>query len=278
VIDAVIPFTGSYRPLWLGFGALASDLMIAIAVTSIFRRRLGHAVWRATHWLAYLCWPVAVLHTVGTGSDVKQVWLLALTAACVVAVVVSVWVRVGFGWPDQRRLRGTAVAASIALPAAFLVWLPSGPLASDWAKRAGTPASLLANTHSTSGGSSSSGSSSSTTVTAFTASVSGTVTQSTGAGGIAVVDIALSVQNATLPKLAVQITGNQEGSGVQMTASSVTAGSAAQPSEFSGQVTSLSGTDIQADVSGGGQTLSLALTLQIDSGSVSGTLELTPSR
>jgi Ferric reductase like transmembrane component len=277
VIDALIPFTGSYRPLWLGFGALASDLMIAIAVTSVVRRRLGHAVWRATHWLAYLCWPVAVLHTVGTGSDVKQIWLLALTAACVIAVVVSVWARIGLGWPAQRRLRGTAVAASIALPAAFLVWLPSGPLGSGWAKRAGTPAALLEQTSSTSavGSSSSSGSAHSTSVSTFQAAVSGTITQSTNASGLAVVDISLSVQNAALPKLAVQITGSQEGGGVQMTASTVSAGSDADPSEFSGAVTSLSGTNIEADVSGAGQTLRLALALQIASGSVTGTLQLT---
>ena len=100
LLDAVVPFIASYRPLWLGLGAFASDLLIAIA--SMIRRHLGHGVWRATHWLAYLCWPVAVLHTVGTGSDVKQLWLLALTAACVVAVIVAVWARVGFGWPARR--------------------------------------------------------------------------------------------------------------------------------------------------------------------------------
>jgi len=277
VIDAFIPFSGSYRPLWLGFGALASDLLIAIAITSVVRRRLGHAVWRATHWLAYLCWPVAVLHTVGTGSDVKQVWLLALTAACVVAVVVSVWARIAIGWPAQRRLRGAAAAASIALPAAFLVWLPSGPLASGWARRAGTPASLLAQTSSTStSGSSSPAGSGPSALAAFGAAVSGTITQNTSTSGLAVVDISLSVQNATLPKLAVQITGSREGSGVRMTASSVSAGTAANPSEFSGRVTSLSGTDIEAELSGGGQTLRLALALQIASGSVRGTLELTP--
>jgi len=82
LIEAFVPFVGSYRPIWVGLGALAFDLMLAIVITSMIRRRLGHGVWRATHWLAYACWPVAVLHTVGTGSDVKQVWLLALTAAC----------------------------------------------------------------------------------------------------------------------------------------------------------------------------------------------------
>ena len=138
LIDAVVPFVGSYRPFWLGLGAFASDLLLAIALTSLVRRRLGHGTWRAIHWLAYLCWPVAVLHTVGTGSDVKQVWLLALTAACVVAVIVAVWARVGFGWPARRGVRGTVVAASVVLPAALVLWLPSGPLGADWAKPGAT--------------------------------------------------------------------------------------------------------------------------------------------
>ena len=275
VIDAFIPFTGSYRPLWLGFGALASDLLIAIAFTSMIRRRLGHGVWRATHWLAYLCWPVAVLHTVGTGSDVKQVWLLALTAACVVAVVIAVWVRVGFGWPAQRRLRGTAVAASIALPAAFLVWLPSGPLGSNWAARSGTPTSLLAHT---SAGSSSSSSAGAAAISAFQADVSGAVAQTTNSSGQAVVEISLTIANATLPRLHIEIVGNQQGAGVQMTSSTVTAGTSADPTLFSGQVTSLSGTDISATVRSSSQTLQLVMALQISSPTVSGTLELTPSR
>jgi len=280
LIEVFVPFVGSYRPIWVGLGAVASDLMLAIVITSMVRRRLGHAVWRATHWLSYMCWPVAVLHTVGTGSDVKQAWLLALTAACVVAVVVAVWVRVGLGWPAQRRLRSTAVAASVVLPAAFVVWLPSGPLGSDWARRAGTPASLLATTGASSGSSSSSSSSGAgaAAITAFQAALSGTVAQSTNASGLAVVNILLNVQNAVLPALHIQITGNQEGSGVQMTASTVTIGSAANPGEFSGQVTSLAGTNIDAAVSSATQTLSLVLALQINSGAVSGTLELTPSR
>ena len=113
LIDAVVPFVGSYRPFWLGLGAFASDLLLAVAITSLVRRRLGHGAWRAIHWLAYLCWPVAVMHTVGTGSDVKQVCVFALTAGCVVSVIVAVWARVGFGWPARRGLRSTAVAASV---------------------------------------------------------------------------------------------------------------------------------------------------------------------
>jgi hypothetical protein len=214
-----------------------------------------------------------VLHTVGTGSDVKQVWLLALTALCILAAMIAVWVRVGFGWPSQLRLRGSALAASIVLPAVFIVWMPSGPLGSDWAKRAGTPAKLLASTSS-----SATGASSQQAVSAFGARVSGTVTQTTDASGQAQVDIALRVASATLPALHVRITGNQEGSGVAMTSSSVTIGSTSDPSRFSGQVSSLAGTAIRALVSSGTETATLAITLQISGGSASGTLQLTPAR
>jgi len=278
IVDAVIPFTGSYRPLWLGLGALASDLLIAIAITSVVRRRLGHSVWKAVHWLSYLCWPVAVVHTFGTGSDVKQVWLLALTAACIAAVVVAVWVRAGFGWPAHRRVRSTTVLASVALPAALIAWLPSGPLGSNWARRSGTPAALLSKI----GESGSSGrTASSSVVTAFSAPVSGTVSQTSGGNGLANVNIALTAQNAQLPDLHVEIIGRQAaGGGVEMTQSAVTAGTAADPQRFSGTITALQNTDISAQLSSSTQALALRLNLQIDpsSGVATGTAIVTPRR
>lgn len=79
LVDSIVPFTSAYRPLWLGLGELASDLLIAVALTSVFRRRLGYGTWRAAHWLAYAYWPVAMLHGLGTGSDTKTAWMLSLT-------------------------------------------------------------------------------------------------------------------------------------------------------------------------------------------------------
>jgi DMSO/TMAO reductase YedYZ heme-binding membrane subunit len=285
LIDAVVPFVGSYRPFWLGLGAFASDLLLAIAITSLVRRRLGLGTWRAIHWLAYLCWPVAVMHTVGTGSDVKQVWLLALTAACVVSVIVAVWARVGFGWPAHRGLRSTAAAASVVLPAALVLWLPSGPLGTDWAARAGTPASALASTGAaTSSGAQSSPNStgsSSAPVTGFEGAVTGTVTQSANGGGSVTVNIALDVQSPVLSQMAIQIDGSQEaGGGVAMTASSVSIGNAADPRRFTGAISSLDGTAIDARVaSTDGQQLTIALALQIaDSGSATGTIRVAVAR
>ena len=148
LIDAFVPFAGSYRPFWLGLGALAFDLLVAVTITSLLRQRIGYQGWRAVHWLAYASWPIALLHTFGTGSDIKQAWMLWLSVVCVAIVVGAVLARVLFGWPENRRRRVGALATAGGFSLFLLAWLPGGPLGSDWARRSGTPSSLLAHTHS----------------------------------------------------------------------------------------------------------------------------------
>ena len=143
LIDAVVPFQSAYRPIWLGFGALAFDLLLAIVISSALRKRIGQQAWRRVHWLTYVSWPIAVVHGLGTGTDAKQVWMLALTTLCVIAVLVAAWLRV---MSVPRRLEGRRMAAYAALtlgPMLLIVWLPLGPLGSGWALRAGTPPALL---------------------------------------------------------------------------------------------------------------------------------------
>jgi sulfoxide reductase heme-binding subunit YedZ len=99
LVDLVVPFAGRYRPLWLGLGTVGLDLVAALVATSLLRHRLGQRSWRAVHWLAYLCWPVAVLHSLGTGTDAGQGWLRALVVVCVGAVAGCAGWRIteGFG-------------------------------------------------------------------------------------------------------------------------------------------------------------------------------------
>ena len=118
--DAVIPFGSSYRPFWLGLGAVAFDLLIALIVTSLLRRRLGHRAWRATHWFAYACWPIALAHGLGTGSDVRAGWMLWLSLACVAAVAAAVLGRAATAVPRRNALLGagaTVAGSAIALAA-----------------------------------------------------------------------------------------------------------------------------------------------------------------
>ena len=87
---AAIPFSSPYRRLWLGLGVVAIDLLLAIVVTSLLRRLLGQRNWRLVHWLAYACWPIAVVHGLGTGSDTTYLWMLAIDAVCVLSVLAAI--------------------------------------------------------------------------------------------------------------------------------------------------------------------------------------------
>jgi sulfoxide reductase heme-binding subunit YedZ len=88
----VVPFTGGYRPLWVGFGTLAVDLLAVVVTTALLRHRLGPRLFRLVHWSVYALWPVALIHTLGAGSDVDRVWLLTLVGGCILAVATAgVW-------------------------------------------------------------------------------------------------------------------------------------------------------------------------------------------
>jgi sulfoxide reductase heme-binding subunit YedZ len=143
LLDSVVPFVGSYRPLWLGLGAVALDLLLAVTITSVLRQRLGHRLWRVVHWLAYATWPIAVVHSLGTGSDVRLAWLQVTCALCGAAVVASILARIAIGWPSHRGVRLGALGALAAALLTIALWLPQGPFGHDWAKRAGTPTNLL---------------------------------------------------------------------------------------------------------------------------------------
>jgi predicted ferric reductase len=153
LLDAVVPFAGSYRPFWLGLGAVAFDLLLAVTITSLLRARIGYPSWRAIHWLAYASWPIALLHGLGTGSDVKSSWLLLLSIACLIVVLAAVLVRVIDGWPENLRIRSAVLGGAAAFSLFLLLWLPGGPLGSEWARRSGTPTALLGHSAASSTGS-----------------------------------------------------------------------------------------------------------------------------
>jgi predicted ferric reductase len=276
LVNSVIPFTGSYRPLWLGFGALSFDLIVALVITSLVRRRLGYSVWRAVHWFAYLSWPVAVLHGLGTGSDAKAWWSLVLTAGCVVAVLVAMWWRVSSARDD--RVRRPALIATVATPLGIAVFAVAGPLQHGWAARAGTPASLLgrAATATVSAPPVASVATSRRTLKLpFTAALSGTVAQSTVPGG-AIVDLALRVSGGAHGRLRIRLAGAAiEGGGLSLAGSQVVLQAAGLPSVMVGQVTSLIGQRFDAhvrDASGHGIYLRAVLNINTAGGTATGSL------
>lgn len=141
--DALIPFSATYRPLWLGLGVIAAEVFAAIALTSLARGRLGPRWWRVIHWTAYACWPLALVHGLGTGSDAQEPWLIGLSVACMTAVLLVAVVRLLSGrWRTAPVRLLAAVVAGVSL-VAVCSWTLRGPLQPGWAASAGTPSTIL---------------------------------------------------------------------------------------------------------------------------------------
>lgn len=96
----VVPLASPYRPVWIGLGAVALDLMAALVLTSLARARIGRRTWRAVHWLAYACWPLSLAHSLGSSGDLRSGPLLWLSAACAAAVAAALAVR-ALAWANQ---------------------------------------------------------------------------------------------------------------------------------------------------------------------------------
>lgn len=90
----VLPFASHYRAAALGLGALAVDLGGAVVLSSLARRHLGYRLWRAVHWLAYLMWPLALVHSLTAGGDMGLWWVAALVWGSAGAVATAVGARV----------------------------------------------------------------------------------------------------------------------------------------------------------------------------------------
>ncbi len=87
--QVLVPYVGStYLPVWLGLGALALDLIVAVTVTSLVRARMRYRSWRTVHLLAYLGWLAAVAHSLGIGTDVREgaTWARLTVVVCVAVV------------------------------------------------------------------------------------------------------------------------------------------------------------------------------------------------
>ncbi|HTU73720.1 MAG TPA: hypothetical protein VMG38_09395 [Trebonia sp.] len=66
VVDAFIPFLSPFRTFYIGLGTIASDLILLIVITSIFRKRFTSKAnawkWRAIHYTAYVSFVFGVWH------------------------------------------------------------------------------------------------------------------------------------------------------------------------------------------------------------------------
>ena len=123
----VVPFLSRYRPLWVALGIVAAELLLALAFTNHYRRKLAYRSWRRAHYLNFAVWTAATLHGVGSGTDRSAPWALALYALAAGSVGAGVVWRLLRARASMRRavpLAGIAAAGAATL----VVGLGAGPL------------------------------------------------------------------------------------------------------------------------------------------------------
>jgi len=279
IFSAVVPFNSAYRPIWLGLGSVAFDLLLALTITSLLRARIGYRPWRTLHWLAYAAWPVALVHGLGTGTDGRLAWMQVVALASVACVVAAAFWRVGADRATARMRAGTTMAA-LAVPLAIGGWYLSGPARPGWAARAGTPRSLLPRAAPAA-----LPAQPATTVTLpthpFVGSFVGKVKESSpDSNGLVLVDISGRTSGGDSGVLWIRLQGQPvDGGGVQMTASGASYGPSSLPDAYVGKIVALQGNSIALDLRGTSNGLSLLVDLQINAatGSATGTVRGTPT-
>jgi sulfoxide reductase heme-binding subunit YedZ len=91
--EELVPFTSPYRPLAVGLGICAMELIAAVGVTNALRKRLPYTAWRKVHYLTLPAWLLASLHGVLAGTDAGDPWFAAIAAGSFAAVVIAAFTR-----------------------------------------------------------------------------------------------------------------------------------------------------------------------------------------
>ena len=109
----LVPFTSSYRPLWTGLGIAATELLLALAITNHYRRRLPYRFWRRMHYLNFAVWALASVHGLMSGTDRGTTWLAVIYGVSVASVVTLLVWRFGGRTP---RVATAGVVTVVAVP------------------------------------------------------------------------------------------------------------------------------------------------------------------
>ena len=70
-----LPFAMAAQPVWTGVGILAGWLAAIVGLSFYVRKWIGTQTWRWLHRWTLAVYVMSVAHTLGSGSDVRSLWL-----------------------------------------------------------------------------------------------------------------------------------------------------------------------------------------------------------
>lgn len=105
IVGLFVPGASPYRPLAVGLGVLAAELMVAVYASFSLRSKIGAKNWRRLHWATYGVFLMATIHGLTAGTDTSRPWAQALYLGSVGAVAGATAWR-ALVPPNTKRKRG----------------------------------------------------------------------------------------------------------------------------------------------------------------------------
>jgi sulfoxide reductase heme-binding subunit YedZ len=124
----IVPFAARYRPLWTGLGIFAAELLLALAITNHYRKRMPYRWWRLAHYANFAVWSLASVHGIFAGTDRSATWLAVLYGASISVVLALLAWRVTGGSIHPKRIAAAGAAGVVILPLILLGPLQKSPL------------------------------------------------------------------------------------------------------------------------------------------------------
>jgi predicted ferric reductase len=87
ILQILIPFIDTYRPLWVGLGIISFYLLLLVTFTFYLRQRIGSKTFRSIHVLSLVSYLGTTLHGLLAGTDSALPITMAIYAGTFLIVV-----------------------------------------------------------------------------------------------------------------------------------------------------------------------------------------------
>jgi methionine sulfoxide reductase heme-binding subunit len=103
-----IPFTMDYRPIWTGIGIISAYGLILLGLSYYVRGTIGPNRWRYLHRFTAVFWIGGLIHAIGAGTDIGDLWMWLVLAIPAIPAFVLLGMRMGGGGHSPATRSGRA--------------------------------------------------------------------------------------------------------------------------------------------------------------------------
>jgi predicted ferric reductase len=113
IIQLLIPFTDTYRPLWVGLGIISFYLLLLVTFTFYLRQKIGSKAFRSIHLLSLVSYLGTTLHGLFAGTDsALPITMVIYAGTFLIVVFLTVyWLIVRTFKKDEEHITVTQISS-----------------------------------------------------------------------------------------------------------------------------------------------------------------------